>query len=68
MIRYMLKFPVEANVTQERVSDFMAMLKAAADNRAYRDICTSHGVTIVDMRRKGDVNAAFLAKARSRVR
>ena len=68
MIRYMLNFPPDARVTQDMVASFTAMLKAAADDRTYRDICTSYGVEIVDMRRKGDVNAAFLAKARARVR
>lgn len=68
MIRFMLQFPVGAKVPSSQMMEFTSMLKAAADAREYRDICTSHGVTIVDMRRKGDVNAAFLAKARSRVR
>jgi hypothetical protein len=68
VIRFLLTFSEEHNPSPRDVETILSMLKEAADDRTYRDICMSHGITITDMRRKGDVNAAFLAKARSRVR
>jgi len=66
VIRYVLSFPPNANITQQQFQHFREILKEAADAKEYRDICLSNGVKITDMR--GKPVAALIRRARARAR
>ena len=51
MLRYLISFPSE-NIRPEQLEMFREYLKAAADDREWRDIIVTHGGTITDMRQK----------------
>jgi hypothetical protein len=67
MIRYVVSYPVEANVRAEQMQMVMEMMKENADARDWRDIVLNQGGTIRDMRRSPSVSS-LVRRARSKVR
>jgi tripartite-type tricarboxylate transporter receptor subunit TctC len=68
VIRYVISFPVEANIRAEFVQKLAAKLKEAVDDREWRDIVLNQGGTITDMRHNRPHVTALVRRARARAR
>jgi tripartite-type tricarboxylate transporter receptor subunit TctC len=67
MIRYVISFPVEADIRPEQMRYLTEVFKEAADSREWRDFVINQGGTITDMRRQRSVSS-LVRRARSKVR
>jgi len=69
MLRYMISFPVGANIRPEQLAHLRDMLKEAVNDKEWRDIIASEGATIVDLRQHGHVRVPQIVKhARAKAR
>jgi len=66
MLRYVISYPVGANIRPEQMDYIVRMMKDCADTREWRDIVLNEGGTITDMRRARRVSA-LVRRARSRI-
>ena len=65
MIRYVITFPPNGEITQRTVAEFQDRLRECINDHQYRDVVLANGATMVDLAPRRAKTAAIVRRARA---